>query len=188
MMEQISVWFRKTSRWWLVLVSMLIFIGFMVWVLPDQSTKAESYTGEVSSPDTSLYYTPNQLYKMAEVYGEEGRSAYITARLTFDFVWPLVYTLFLSTSISLMVNSGGISGKFWQQANLFPILGLIFDYLENITAAIVMARFPNRTPVVDLLAGIFTSLKWLWIGLSFIILVIVGILFLRHLFSYKKQE
>ena len=31
---------------------------------------------------------------MADAYGEAGRNAYIFDRVSFDVVWPLVYTVF----------------------------------------------------------------------------------------------
>jgi hypothetical protein len=38
-----------------------------------------------------------------------------------------------------------------------------------------MLRFPEQTPVVDLLAPLFTTLKWAFLGASFLLLL-VGIL------------
>lgn len=50
-------------------------------MLPQQqATRAEQDTGSAKSPDTSLFYTPADLYRMAEAYGEEGRRAYVRAR------------------------------------------------------------------------------------------------------------
>ena len=38
-----------------------------------------------------------------------------------------------------------------------------------------MARYPAQTPVVDLLAGPLTLVKWLFVGGSFMVLVAVAI-------------
>jgi len=57
-------------------------------------------------------------------------------------------------------------------ANLVPILGMIFDYLENSSTSLVMLRYPARTPLVDFLAPLFTAIKWVFVGGSFVLLLI----------------
>ncbi|NIV29382.1 MAG: hypothetical protein GWN58_07700, partial [Anaerolineae bacterium] len=99
MAQRISDWLRRASTGWVALSALLIFLLFSALVLPQQATKAEEETGSSDSPDTSFFYSPSDLYRMAESYGEQGRQAYIRARFTFDLVWPLVYTFFLTTSI-----------------------------------------------------------------------------------------
>ena len=55
------------------------------------------------------------------------------------------------------------------------MLGVLFDYLENLATSLVMARFPAQTLVVDLLAGPLTLVKWLFVGGSFMVVVAVAI-------------
>jgi len=78
----------------------VVFILFTALVLPRQAAEAESISSGAGSPDTSFWYTPDDLYRMVEAYGPAGRQAYLWARWTFDLVWPLVYTAFLSLTIS----------------------------------------------------------------------------------------
>jgi hypothetical protein len=68
--------------------------------------------------------------------------------------------------------------------NLAPILGMLFDFLENITASIVINRYPALSPVSANLAPVFTFLKWVFVGGSFLILFISG---LASLFARKKN-
>ncbi len=152
-------------------MSTIIFVVFTAVVLPMQSELAASTSGDAGSPDTSLFYSADDLYEMAETYGEVGRSAYIRARFTFDIVWPLVYTLFLATTISWSFRKAFAPSSWLRKLNLAPLITALFDYLENITAALVLYRYPLQTPVVDSLAGIFTLLKWTFISASFIFVV-----------------
>ena len=168
--RQISDWLRRVSTGWVALSALLIFLLFSALVLPQQATKAEQETGGSESPDTSFFYSSSDLYRMAESYGEQGREAYIRARFTFDLVWPLVYTLFLATSISWVFGRAFGSDSRWQRANLAPLLGALFDYLENLAASLVMLRYPEQTVVVDALAPVFTASKWLLLGASFLLL------------------
>jgi hypothetical protein len=169
--KRISDWLRGVSTGWVALSALLIFVLFSALVLPQQATRAEQETGSAESPDTSLFYSASDLYRMAESYGEQGRQAYVRARFTFDLVWPLVYTLFLATAISWVFGRAFAPDSPWQRANLASLLGALFDYLENLSTSLVMLRYPAQTPVVDTLASVFTALKWGLIGASFVLLV-----------------
>lgn len=171
-MKKTSEWIHRISTGRITLLCLVIFLLFGALVLPGQSTLAEETSGGAGSPDTSFFYTRDDLYRMAETYGEAGRAAYIRARFTFDLVFPLVYTAFLATSISGLFLRACPAGSRWQIANLAPVFGAIFDYLENISAALVMGRYPALTPVVDWLAPVFTVIKWIFVGGSFALLVI----------------
>ncbi len=171
-MIKISEWIRRISTGRVTLLCLVIFLLFTALVLPGQSALAEETSGGAGSPDTNFFYTSADLYRMAESYGETGRAAYIRARFTFDLVFPLVYTAFLATAISWLFRRGFPPGSRWQLANLTPVLGAIFDYLENISAALVMGRYPALTPVVDALAPLFSIIKWIFVIGSFVLLVI----------------
>jgi hypothetical protein len=161
---------RRVSTGWVALSALLIFLLFSALVLPQQAKKAEQETGNSDSPDTSFFYSANDLYRMAESYGEPGRHAYVRARFSFDLVWPLVYTLFLATAISWVFGRAFALDSPWQLANLAPLLGALFDYLENLSTSLVMLRYPAQTPVVDVLASVFTALKWGFLSASFVLL------------------
>jgi len=175
MLMRLSSWLRRVSKGWVALAGLLIFLLFTALVLPGQSQKAANISGEAGSPDTSFFYSPADLTRMAEAYGEQGRQAYVRARFTFDLIFPIVYTFFLVTSLSWVFVKGFPASSRWQLANLVPLLGMLCDYLENITASFVMLRYPSPAVIAAALAPVFTLLKWSFIGLSFGLLVI-GIL------------
>lgn len=175
MWNKLSDWLRKVSSGWVALVALVVFALFTALVLPRQAASADTTAAEAGTPDLSFYYSVDDLYRMADAYGEEGRRAYIRVRFTFDLLWPLVYTFFLATAISWLYNWGFREGSPWQRANLAPLLAMLFDYLENITTSLVMLRYPTPTPLVGWLAPITTSLKWVFVGGSFILLA-VGVL------------
>ena len=171
MVRRFSEWLLGVSTGPVALLALVAFLVFAVLVLPGQSRSAAETAGGAGSPDTYFYYGPAALYGWAEAYGAEGRQAYIRARFTFDLVFPLFYTAFLSTALSwsLWMTAPRRSG--WRRANLLPFVGALFDYLENVSDALVMARYPARTPVIDLLAGLLTAVKWLCLGAAFLVLL-----------------
>lgn len=185
-MKQFSNWLYKISTGWVTLMAVFIFILFTALVLPSQ-TNVSATGDEVGSPDLSIYYSADDLYDMAEAYGQSGRDDYIRARFTFDLVWPLVYTFFLATTISWIYTRIVPEGGTWRLINLLPVLGMLGDYLENAATSIVMWRFPLTTPLIDWFAGIFTTLKWLLIAGSFISLL-VGLILLAWQFVSRRQR
>lgn len=175
MLKRLSGWITGVSTGRTAAAALVIFLLFTAIVLPDQAAKAELSSGSDESPDTSFFYTAKDLYRMAEDYGEEGRSAYIRARFTFDVIWPLVYTAFLITAAGWLARRLA-AGTRWETLNLLPLAGMLFDFMENSAASLVFARFPATTPVIDVLTPFFTMLKWIFLGLSFALLAAGAVL------------
>lgn len=173
-LKKSSDWLQRISCTWLFLASLALMTLFMIFVLPAQAQKATGEIGSDRSPDTSFSYTAEDLYQMAEEYGAAGRQAYIRARWTFDLIFPLVYTVFLTVGISWF--SQRIIGwhEAWKLANLFPLLGGIFDLLENTATSLAMSLYPTKVQIVLLSASLFTPVKWILVSLSFIPYFVLG--------------
>jgi hypothetical protein len=169
---KLSDWLYKVSSGWLALVGLLIFLLFTALVLPTQSARDDASTADVGTPDLSFYYSADELFRMAEAYGEAGRTEYIRVRFTFDLFWPLVYTFFLTTSISWVYGRAFPGENQVRRVNIIPLLAMLFDYLENITTSTVIWRYPHQTPLLASLAGVFTTIKWFLVGGSFVILLV----------------
>jgi hypothetical protein len=162
----------RFSSGWVTLAALVIFALFTALVLPGQAADADPGREAVGSPDLSLFYTPGELYRMAEAYGEAGRAAYIRARFSFDLVWPLLYTFFLTTAISWLFGRAFPPGSRWRYANLAPVIAILLDYLENISTSLVMYRYPATSGLVASLAPFFTLFKWIFVGGSFLLLLV----------------
>lgn len=185
-MKRLSNWLYSSSSVWTALAVLLVFLLFTAFVLPAQAQKAEAETGSSVSPDTSFIYTPRQLYEMADRYGEEGRKAYIQARFSFDLIFPLVYTAFLVVLISWLARAFIPAASPWRFINLVPILGMLFDFLENTSTSLVMARYPASSPLFASLAPGFTIIKWIFVLGSFLILFICALGWIINRARQKK--
>lgn len=172
MLNKLSVKLYQFSSGFVTLLGLLIFAVFVAFVLPQQAERAEAVSQGAGSPDMSYFYSSADLYNMAETYGAEGRAAYIRARFTFDLVFPLTYLFFLATSISwVMLRAAPDANSRWRYLNLFPVFGALFDYLENISASVVMLNYPQHTTILDSLTPVFSLVKWFFVNGSFVILV-----------------
>jgi hypothetical protein len=168
-LHRASEWCYRFSKAPALIAVILLFLLFVGLVLPNVAGRLAYPTGAEGSPDTSFLYSADDLYAMAESYGPEGRASYIYSRFTFDLIWPLVYLLFLVVSISYLFRSLPPASPM-RLLNLLPLGGMLFDLLENSAASVVMYRYPLPTPLVAELAPVFTFLKWLFIGASFVVL------------------
>jgi hypothetical protein len=177
-MKTLPTWLIHRSKGWLALALTAIMIAFMIWVLPDQAAKAEAVSQGAGSVDTSFFYAPEQLFEIAEAYGEEGRQAYIRARWTFDLVFPLVYGGFLISVIGWLLGKSTSSDSKLRLLILVPLIGVIFDFLENTAASLVMGAYPTRLGWAAFLSSGFTLIKWTFVYGGFVVLVAAVIIWL----------
>jgi len=186
LLVNLSAWCYRAVTLPVLLFALIIFMFFMVIVLPSMSGQLSGLTGAAVSPDTSFIYSAGDLYNMAEAYGETGRSYYIYQRFTFDLAWPAVYLLFYVAVLTALfrVLPGG---HLLRLANLFPFGGALFDLLENISAALVMYRYPRVSPVAANLAPLFTVTKWVLIAASSLA-VLVGIFIAISAYVKEKKK
>jgi len=174
-MKRLSNFLYKLSSGWLVIVILVVFVLFMIFVMPVFSAKAAQYSNGMSSPDTSLFYSGSDLYKMAQGYGQAGRDSFVNIRWTLDLLFPLVYSAFFITTTSwLLRRITPVSSKL-RILNLVPLAAFVFDLLENSATSLVMMRFPVKAPVAQALAPVFTPIKWIAVFAAFLLLIIAAL-------------
>lgn len=181
--KSLSAWYYRVVTKRFLLMVLAVFALFMVMVLPNMAGRLTGLTGVSVSPDISLVYSAKDLYAMAEAYGSAGRAYYIYSRFTFDLAWPAVYLLFLATMITRLFRFLDPNDP-RRLVNLLPFIAVIFDLLENSAVSLVMFRYPLASPLAASLAPVFSFLKWVFIGFSFIVLLI-GLFLLTY--NYLKK-
>ena len=172
LVERVAAGLAHGVRAWMAIGAVVLFALFTAMVLPAQAEAGAFYTVRYAAPDTSVWYSRDDLYAAAEAWGPDGRAAYVYARVTFDVIWPLVYGTFLLTTLAWVWARGTAPGSRWRGVALLPVVAVALDYAENICTATVMARYPARTPVLAELAPLFTAGKWLALSASFMLLAI----------------
>ena len=156
------------TGWRVWFASAIVFAAFLVLVLPAEAERTLAATGTSETPDTSYLYTAADLERLAAEYGEEGREHYVRSRYTFDIAWPLAYGAFLQISV-LLASRRTVLGRLPTPVVFLPSIAVGFDLLENTSAAIVMARYPEPTPLLPHAAPVFTFLKWNTLTAAFIL-------------------
>lgn len=156
---------------WLALIGLIVFVGFLVVVLPQQAASGAGYTERAAAPDTRFWYPADDLYAAADAWGPAGRAAYVAARVSFDVVWPLAYGFFLVAALGWVGARLLPPASRWRTLAWLPVLVVALDLAENACTAIVMTSYPERTALLADLAGVFTAGKWTTLGLCFALLL-----------------
>lgn len=184
-MKKIHAFLYRHFTWKNLIVSMILFITFIIVVLPYFQNLFLSRVGVSESPDTSFFYTSSDLYQIASNYGVEGRKLYITLRFTFDLIWPLVYGSFLVFSIGAFLKKTG-EGHYMGMVYI-PIIAVFFDYLENIFASIVMSSYPTELAIIGFLTPQLTLLKWGFLTVAFLLMVVFGLYYLFYKVTRRNR-
>lgn len=172
MLKKLSLFFHRYSNIWLLLLSTLLFMSFMIFFLPQQAEKSKAYAEGTGSVDMSFFLKTEAVFEMAEAYGEAGRQQYINARLTFDSIYPLSYGFFLIVASGYFLAKAFNENQFAYSLNLIPFFGVIFDFLENFSVVMVMAAYPEKRTFFAFLVTLFTPMKWVFVNGGFVVILI----------------
>jgi hypothetical protein len=169
----------------IVLLSLIIFVLFTATVLPAEAARSADL-GLVESIDTSFFYSATRLYEIIKSYSYEVRMRYIYQRFTFDLVWPLVYGFFIISSTWYLLKE--IKLPYKNTLKYLPIMAVIFDFLENILVSLLMYLYPIQINILGWIASLFTSLKWITLSSSFILIIILVLTRGFNLFYRKLRQ
>lgn len=185
MLNNLSNTLRKYANGWLVLVFLAGEIFFNAVVLPGQQAKIESGSGGMGPIDLQLFYTPEKVYGMIEAYSLEVRASYRLFEMTGDIIYPIVYTLFFSLAVTWLFQRGFASSSNMQKYNVVPFGAWLFDLLENICIITMLSIYPSTPPALAWISAIFTLVKWLFAGVT-VVLLLLGLI-KATLNGFKKQ-
>lgn len=132
--------------------------------------------------ETKLGYQPEDLFELAENYGEEGRKLYTKSAFTIDFLTPLLSCNFL-VSLGLYL-SGKFEGgeKFRLPIFLLGLAGCISDWTENVLMVSILQTYPKKHKALAVAARIATSVKYILTLAAVILLIVEGV------FCKKKDK
>ncbi len=114
--------------------------------------------------DLELFYSKENVVENFSAMGPEGRSIYVLSSLLIDTVYPILYlSLFLGAYFKLFRSSKVIL--------FFPVTAFSFDILENLQITRLNLNFPNINEAHVYLSSMTTSLKWIAIAITVLVLI-----------------
>jgi len=138
----------------------ILVTGFLVNGRPFGIAELKSITGGVGVFDMEMFYTPEQAYAFLAAMGEAGRSFELTRIIPLDLFVPLFYALFLSTLISWLLKKWLPERSPWHRLNVIPVIGALFDYLENLGIIAMLLAWPVEMYSIAQITMAATLLKF----------------------------
>lgn len=134
--------------------------------------------GDEQPMDRSWSYSARQVYAYLDALGAAGRSEYLRWALSADLVFPVIYSFMLFLALTLACRRTTGCRGWIRKGRYLPLLIIVADWSENVSLAVVAYRYPERLDVMAQAASLFTTTKWMLIGGSLLLLVIM-VLFRR---------
>lgn len=106
--------------------------------------------------DLKFAYTVEEAYAAMSQLTIEEQQRYKFGILALDMPYLVIYGLFFS----------GILMKLWKRnwIILIPVTIMVMDFLENLMVIQILNLFPDQSLILATLASIFTTSKWVTIG------------------------
>lgn len=168
----------------MILIVFFLLVTFSVFTFPAYQAKMAAAAGEPVEPlDTRFSYSAEEVVAVFEKLGAEGRSVYRIVVGRIDMIFPLLYgSLFILVLASLLKKVVPYRSRLMLLA-FFPLIGMLFDYLENVKILRLLDTFPNVSSETVAFAERFTLLKhaFLFTCVAMIVLLILFVIMKRLL-------
>ncbi|MBL8051459.1 MAG: hypothetical protein JNM46_09570 [Anaerolineales bacterium] len=186
MLNNISEKFYKWANGWVVLILVALDMFFAGFVMPLIGGLMQDGTGLIQPLDLMMFATPDKTFAMIERYGDSGRVFYRNVELTADIVYPIIYLFAFSLLISWLLKRGTAPNSNLRKWNVAPVGAFVFDLFENATIVTLLSIFPSQPVILGWLLFIFTAVKWLFAGISILLILLGLVLAIRN--KFKVQE
>lgn len=153
MLTHLSNAMRRLASWRILALTGAGFVGaaylFFATSLP---FAIPTVTAECNGapPDMRFYTSADGVREFLSGCGELGRLAYTHLQLA-DLLYPAISGLFLACALSVVLARLARPGSVVVAAAALPLLGSIFDYMENAAAWGALAAYPEPTMTAELL-------------------------------------
>jgi hypothetical protein len=155
-----------------------VFATFLLMLAVFGATHLLSYPGSVAYfkaatggqkiLDMQPSVSAEETYQRLQAMGEVGRELYLRLMLTVDIVFPLAMLIFLFALAQFAAERAKLKG--WRRTILLalPLVYWGFDSLENVSAAAMLLRYPDRVDWLGGAIGYLTKSKRAFMMLAFV--------------------
>ncbi len=159
----------------LFVLTTAVYLAMLLYTIP----KVASFAPEIALFDLSLTgYSHEHAITLLGTLGQEGRNVYLYQQLPVDFIYPGLFAVSNALLLAwLFAKRFKSNSKIFYLA-IVPVLGGLFDYLENINIVRMIQSFPDVSQELVATASTFTVLKSAFITAFFVVLLF-GVVSLR---------
>ena len=177
---------NKTAQWKFIIPLLFLSTLFNFYLFPKNEVV---YNNEsLRLLDIRASYTKEDVLDLFFKMGDEGRNTYHYVTGVIDMIYPLIYgTLLILLLAKLFQNIFKKKTRYIYLA-LFPILIMIFDYIENINTLLMLDKYPEISNIHVTLGSMVSGIKWYLVS-AILIIIITGFLFLliKNIVLYSRK-
>jgi hypothetical protein len=171
---------RTSLLLWIFWGFMLILSFVMIrWIVPNASSKVTKHANDPENAEIldvkPFGFTKAEAFQALDAMGEEGRRQYIGFHRREDMAFPLVYGLFFTLTIYLLLRNRIKKNNIKYLILVVPILAMMGDLTENHHVMMLINEFPGLSSRTVTIASIANSVKWgaLIVSLGAIIILVI---------------
>jgi len=167
----------KWKHIFLLLFSFLCMMAIMRYT----ALQVKEISGGISVLDLNLGYSVEHIQQTLIELGYDGRMYYLKHFLVIDGIYAMVYANFYFWSILFLLHKNEIRKKRIYIFSVFPIVGMLFDWVENLSLSFLLVNWTTESVAWCMLFRISNIIKFLFVYLS-LLLAVLGFLY----FSLRK--
>ena len=184
-MKRTSQFFYQNSNLKVVFLITAIFMGYLILVMIPKATGFELSSSNVKSLGTSFGFDQSDITTFFNTRTDVMIDAYINFNQVWDALFGLIYGLMYVVWVSVLFK------PFFNKVgsiNLIPLAQVLFDWLENYTLGTLAQQYlvdgTITSSTADLASG-FCMIKWIFSGLTYILILVGIILLIVRFFKMK---
>jgi hypothetical protein len=121
--------------------------------------------------DMRFHYNSVETYKLLDTLGIEGRLLYIRI-LVIDFIFIVSFALVQNFFLTFVMGKALLKTRLRQLLAISYLRGFS-DIIENTSVLILINKYPMEIPGVVTVSSFFTTLKFIFLGLWLISILII---------------
>ena len=160
----------------------LAFFLYITFILGPVSSCFKIDVG-ANSLGLSFSYTKDMVQNFFESRTQEQLLCYSQFLQIWDAIFAFIYTLMYASWIMYLFNKKHLF-------LIIPILGMLADWAENYTEILMLKTYLNSNPISEVLVSIgsgINSFKWILSSLTYLI-ILIGIIIFLKVFLTKKLK
>lgn len=171
---------------WMLFAAFLGLVVFAIVINGEPfGTSALQSTYGIELLDLRMHYEPVDIDILLSQLTGDADNLYRSI-VTMDLFFPLFYGVALFLAAGFLLYPSDL-GNNWFLLMLIPVISVLFDYAENVCSLVMLNSYQLFVDAgVYNIMHIFTKLKFLFVGLSG--LVIVGGLIRAGILALKKRS
>lgn len=151
-------------------IGLFLIVLFNVILLPKFPELISAIEIDIKSIlDLKFSYSTDVAYTLFENLREQGRNAYKLSELFIDFPYAIIYGFTYAFIILILFKINNLER--FNIVCLTPFLISWFDILENTGIIVMLSKYPTKLNTICSLTSTFTSLKWIFAVITFVIVL-----------------